>query len=509
MQNQASTSERATSAKNKPIKKVVIAGGGTAGWMAAAALTKLLGKNLEVVLVESDEIGTVGVGEATIPTLHIFHRLLGIKEQDVMAATNATFKLGISFENWHDVNKNYIHSFGFLGKDCWACGFQHFWLKGQQRGIVSEIGDYCTEHLAAREGRFAVLPNQDYNHAYHMDATLYAKFLRAIAEQHGITRIEGKISDVLQHEDTGNISGLKLMSGELVEGDLFLDCTGFRAMLIEGTLNTGFDDWSHWLPCDSAIAVQTKTTEKPIPYTRSIARDSGWQWRIPLQSRTGNGIVFCSKYMSDEDAKTTLMNNIEGEPLTDPRVIKFRTGSRRKTWHKNCVAIGLSSGFLEPLESTSIHLIQRGIVRLLQMFPSQGIVEEDINEFNEQTRTETENIRDFIVLHYKVTDRTDTRFWRYCKNMTVPASLQHRIDMFDASGKVYKHGNELFGESSWIQVMMGQGLAPKQYHPIVDMMEDEELEHFLGSIKAKAKQKVANLPDHYDFVQHYCKSKML
>ncbi|MDO6611636.1 tryptophan 7-halogenase [Shewanella sp. 1_MG-2023] len=506
MQKQAS--EKAN-ASNKPIKKVVIAGGGTAGWMAAAALTKLLGKNLEVVLVESDQIGTVGVGEATIPTLHIFHRLLGIKEQDVMAATNATFKLGISFENWHDVGKDYIHSFGFLGKDCWACGFQHFWLKGQQRGIVSEIGDYCTEHLAAREGRFAVLPNQDYNHAYHMDATLYAKFLRAIAEQHGITRIEGKINDVLQYEDSGNIKALQLDSGEIVEGDLFLDCTGFRAMLIEGTLNTGFDDWSHWLPCDSAIAVQTKTTEKPIPYTRSIARDSGWQWRIPLQSRTGNGIVFCSKYMSDEDAKTTLMNNIEGEPLTDPRVIKFRTGSRRKTWHKNCVAIGLSSGFLEPLESTSIHLIQRGIVRLLQMFPSQGIVEEDINEFNEQTRTETENIRDFIVLHYKVTDRTDTRFWRYCKNMSVPSSLQHRIDMFDASGKVYKHGNELFGESSWIQVMMGQGLAPKQYHPIVDMMEDEELEHFLGSIKAKAKQKVSNLPDHYDFVQHYCKSKML
>ncbi len=494
---------------NKPIKKVVIAGGGTAGWMTAAALTKLLGKNLEVVLVESDEIGTVGVGEATIPTLHIFHRLLGIKEQDVMAATNATFKLGISFENWHDVGKDYIHSFGFLGKDCWACGFQHFWLKGQQRGLVSEIGDYCTEHLAAREGRFAVLPNQDYNHAYHMDATLYAKFLRKIAEQHGIKRIEGKISDVQQHDENGHISALKMMSGEVIEGDLFIDCTGFKALLIEQTLNAGFDDWSHWLPCDSAIAVQTKTVNKPIPYTRSIARDSGWQWRIPLQSRTGNGIVFCSKFMSDEDAKATLMENIEGEPLTDPRVIKFRTGSRRKTWDKNCVAIGLSSGFLEPLESTSIHLIQRGIVRLLQMFPSQGIVEEDINEFNQQTRTETENIRDFIILHYKVTDRVDTRFWRHCKSMDVPASLQHRIDMFDASGKVYKHGNELFGESSWIQVMMGQGLAPKQYHPIVDMMEDEELEHFLGNIKMKVKQKVANLPDHYEFVQHYCKSNII
>ena len=491
------------------IKKVVIAGGGTAGWMAAAALTKLMGKHIEVVLVESDDIGTVGVGEATIPTLHIFHRLLGLKEQDVMAATNATFKLGINFENWHDVGKDYLHSFGFLGKDCWACGFQHFWLKGKQQGMVSEIGDYCTEHLAARQGRFAILPNQDYNHAYHMDASLYAKFLRKMAEANGLTRIEGKITDVQLHDHNGYIKALQLDNGELIEGDLFIDCTGFRALLIEQTLNTGFDDWSHYLPCDSAIAVQTKSVNTPLAYTRSIARESGWQWRIPLQSRTGNGFVYCSKYMTDQEAIDTLMANIEGEPLNKPRVIKFKTGTRRQHWNKNCIAVGLSSGFLEPLESTSIHLIQRSIVRLMQQFPSQGIDQTDINEFNQQIKLEMDNIRDFIILHYKVTDREDSRFWRYCKNMPIPASLQHRIDMFSQSGKVYKYGNELFGESSWIQVMMGQGIMPKEYHPIVDMMETEELASFLNNIKSTAKRKVETLPPHFDFINHYCKANIV
>jgi tryptophan halogenase len=491
---------------NTAVKKVVIAGGGTAGWMAAAALTKLMGKHIEVVLVESDEIGTVGVGEATIPTLHIFHRLLGLKEQDIMAATNATFKLGINFENWHDIGKDYLHSFGFLGKDCWACGFQHFWLKGKQQGLVSEIGDYCTEHLAARQGRFAVLPNQDYNHAYHMDASLYAKFLRKMAEANGLIRIEGKITDVLQHDSNGYIKALQLDNGQLIEGDLFIDCTGFKALLIEGTLNTGFDDWSHYLPCDSAIAVQTQSVNTPLAYTRSIAREFGWQWRIPLQNRTGNGFVFCSKYMTDDEAIDTLMANIEGEPLNKPRVIKFKTGSRRQHWNKNCIAVGLSSGFLEPLESTSIHLIQRSIVRLMQLFPSQGIDITDINEFNQQAKLEVDNIRDFIILHYKVTDREDSRFWRYCKNMPIPASLQHRIDMFSQSGKVYKYGNELFGESSWIQVMMGQGIMPKEYHPIVDMMEDDELANFLNNIKSTAKRKVDTLPPHFDFINHYCKT---
>ena len=492
--------------QNKKIKKVVIAGGGTAGWMTAAALSKLLGKGIEVVLIESDEIPTVGVGEATIPTLHIFHQLLGINEQEFMAATNATFKLGISFENWRDINKDYIHSFGFLGQGCWAAGFQHFWLKGRAKGIVSEIGDYVPEHLGARAGKFAVLANQELNHAYHLDAGLYAKFLRSLAEKHGTTRVEGKISQVNLDNESGYIDSITLASGEIVEGDLFIDCTGFKGMLIEGALNTGFEDWSHILPCDSAIAVQTKMVRKPVPYTRSIARDSGWQWQIPLQNRTGNGLVFCSKYMTDEEAKQTLLANIQGELLNEPRVIKYKTGTRRKHWNKNCVAIGLSSGFIEPLESTGIHLFQKSIVRLMQMFPSQGINQADVDEFNSQAKTEVDNIKDFIILHYHLTERTDSPFWRYCKNMEIPDTLKHRMSLFKESGQVFKKAEELFGETSWIQVMMGQGLMPEQYHPIVDLMSDEELTSFLNNIKSAVKRKVDNWPDNNDFINHYCKS---
>ena len=495
-----------SSMNNKAIKNVVIAGGGTAGWMAAASLSKLLGKAINVTLVESDEIPTVGVGEATIPTLHIFHQLLGINEAEFMAATNATFKLGISFENWRDVNKDYIHSFGFLGQDCWACGFQHFWLKGLQKGMVSEIGDYCPEHLASREGRFAVLANQDLNHAYHLDAGLYAKFLQNIAFKHGCERVEGKINKVNLDDKTGYITSLELGNGKVVEGDLFIDCTGFRGLLIEDALHTGYDDWSHYLPCDSAIAVQTETVNKPVPYTRSIARDAGWQWRIPLQNRTGNGFVFCSKYMTDEQAKQTLLDNIEGELLNEPRVIKYKTGARRKHWNKNCIAIGLASGFIEPLESTGIHLFQKAVVRLMQMFPSQGINQADVDEYNTQTKNEADNIRDFIILHYHLTDRRDTPFWRYCANMPIPESLAHRMKLFKESGRVFKKADDLFGETSWVQVMMGQGLMPEQYHPIVDMMSDQELQSFLNKIKQGVQKRVMNWPDHNDFIAHYCKA---
>jgi len=494
---------------NQPIKKIVIAGGGTAGWMAAAAFSKLLGKNLEINLIESDDIPTVGVGEATIPTLHLFHRLLGINEQEFMAATNATFKLGISFENWRDVGKDYIHSFGFLGQDCWAAGFQHFWLKGLQQNIASDIGDYCPEHLACREGRFAVMANQDLNHAYHLDAGLYAKFLSKIAYQHGAKRTEGKISEVNLDESSGNIASLTLASGQVVEGDLFIDCTGFRGLLIEGALHTGYEDWSHYLPCDSAVAVQTETVGRPVPYTRSIARESGWQWRIPLQNRTGNGLVFCSKYMSDDEAVQSLLDNIEGQPITKPRVIKYKTGTRLKHWNKNCIAVGLSSGFIEPLESTGIHLFQRALVRLMQLLPHNGVNQADIDEFNAQTKAECDNIRDFIILHYHLTDRTDSKFWRYCKTMDIPDSLKHRMALFEQSGRVFKKADDLFGESSWIQVMIGQGLLPKQYHPIVDQMSDEELQHFLTKIKDGVNNKVKRWPDVNDFIQHYCPSKMM
>ncbi|WP_394200903.1 tryptophan halogenase family protein [Shewanella waksmanii] len=490
----------------KKIKKVVIAGGGTAGWMAAASLSKLLGKAIEVTLIESDQIPTVGVGEATIPTLHIFHRLLGINEQEFMAATNATFKLGISFEHWKNGQDKYIHSFGYLGKDCWATGFTSFWVKGQQRGIASEIGDYCTEHLAARRGRFAVLPSRDLNHAYHLDAGLYAKYLKNIAFTHGCQRVEGKINNVLLDNESGHITAIELENGHTVKGDLFIDCTGFRGLLIDQALHTGYEDWGHWLPCDRAIAVQTDCTTKQVPYTRSIARDAGWQWRIPLQNRTGNGLVYCSHYMSEEEAKVQLLANIDGEPLNEPRVIRYQTGTRKKHWNKNCIAIGLASGFIEPLESTGIHLFQRGIIRLLQMFPLNGINQTDIDEFNAQTKFECDNIRDFIILHYHLTEREDTPFWRYCKNMDIPDSLRHRMAHFKAAARMFKKDGELFGESSWVQVMLGQGLMPEQYHPIVDTMSDAELEHFLSTIKGNVSKQVDNFPDHYDFIQHYCKA---
>ncbi|QLE86040.1 tryptophan 7-halogenase [Shewanella sp. Scap07] len=492
--------------QDNKVKRVVIAGGGTAGWMAAASLAKLLGKALDVTLIESDQIPTVGVGEATIPTLHIFHRLLGINEQEFMAATNATFKLGISFENWKDGQDKYIHSFGFLGKDCWASSFTSFWVKGQQQGVASQIGDYCTEHLAARRGRFAVLPSRDLNHAYHLDAGLYAKFLQKIAFDHGCKRVEGKIEDVLLDDDSGHITAIKLDNGQTVEGDLFLDCTGFRGLLIDKALHTGFEDWGHWLPCDRAIAVQTSCTDKQVPYTRSIAREAGWQWRIPLQNRTGNGLVYCSHYMSEEQAKAKLLANIDGEPLNEPRVIRYQTGTRKQHWNKNCIAIGLASGFIEPLESTGIHLFQRGIIRLMQMFPLNGINQNDVDEFNAQTKFECDNIRDFIILHYHLTERTDTPFWRYCKNMDIPDTLKHRMDHFKAAARMFKKDGELFGETSWVQVMIGQGLMPEQYHPIVDTMSDEELAHFLSTIKANVSKQVDNFPDHYDFIQRYCKS---
>ena len=492
--------------QNKKVHKVVIAGGGTAGWMAAASLAKLLGRTIKITLVESDEIGTVGVGEATIPTLLTLHELLKIKEQDFLTEVQGTFKLGISFEGWRDVGEDYIHSFGWTGKDSWAAGFQHFWLKGKKLGISEEFGRYCNEWAAARQNRFAVLPNQGLNYAYHFDASRYARFLRGIAEEHGTIRREGKIQEVVQDSVSGFITAIRLDSGMRIEGDLFIDCTGFRGLLIEQTLQAGYDDWAHWLPCNSAVAVQTASVAPPVPYTRSIAREAGWQWRIPLQHRVGNGVVFSDQHWSDDEATAKLLGNIEGEVLTDPRVIKFKTGQRHEHWHKNCVAMGLSSGFIEPLESTSIHLIQRSIIRLMQMFPYDGIRQPDIDEFNNQMRFEIDNVRDFIILHYHVTNRTDTEFWRQCRSMEIPESLKHRIELFRQSGRVFKIPMELFGENSWIQVMLGQGLEPEQYHPIVNMITDEELERFLTGIQGSVNKLVSQLPEHARFINHYCQT---
>jgi tryptophan halogenase len=489
------------------VRKIVIAGGGTAGWMVAAAISRTLGKALDIKLIESDEIGTVGVGEATIPPLVGFHRLLNISEQEFMAATQATFKLGIAFENWRDHGQNYIHSFGSTGQDHWSAGFQHFWLRGRERKLAGDYGDYCVELRASLAGKFAHLPKHGMNYAYHLDAGLYAKFLRKFAEGFGVQRMEGKIIDVPLDPETGFIRSVKLDSGAQVEGDLFLDCTGFRGLLIGNALHVGYEDWSHWLFNDSAVALQTESTGPAIPYTRSIAHESGWQWRIPLQHRVGNGMVYCSRYLKDDAARETLMANIEGKVLTEPRVIKFRPGQRVKTWSRNCIAFGLASGFIEPLESTSIHLIQRGITRLMQMFPGAGIRQSDIDEYNRQTWSEIEYIRDFIVLHYHVTNRQDSPFWRSCRGMDIPSSLRHRINLFRETGRVFRAPNDLFTENSWIQVMLGQGIEPESHHPAADLMGDAELAEFLGRIKEHVEKTVAQLPPHQSYVEQYCKAQ--
>lgn len=500
MQEQ-STSER------RPVRRVVIAGGGTAGWMVAAGLSKTLGKILDIKLIESDEIGTVGVGEATIPTLINFHNLLEINEQEFMAATQATFKLGISFENWRNCKEDYIHSFGLTGLDHWSAGFQHFWLKGRERGLAGDYGDYCLELKASQAHRFAHLPGNGMNYAYHLDASRYARYLRKFSEPYGVQRIEGKIAKVNLDVATGDIASLLLDSGTLIEGDLFIDCTGFRALLLGETMKEEYEDWSHWLFCDSAIAVQTESVGPAIPLTRSIAHDAGWQWRIPLQHRVGNGIVFSSRYTDDDAARQTLLGNIEGKTLTDPRVIRFAPGQRRKTWRGNCVGIGLASGFLEPIESTSIHLIQRGVIRLLQMFPTNGIRHSDVDEYNFQTSSEIRHIRDFIILHYHATNRRDTPFWRDAAAMDIPASLRHRIELFRETGRVFRIPNELFAENSWIQVMLGQGITPQQHHQTADLMGDEELGNFLNTIRDGVNRKVAQLPPHQAYMQTYCGAK--
>jgi len=487
----------------RPVRRIVIAGGGTAGWMTAACLGKTLGKGLDIRLVESDEIGTVGVGEATIPTLLTYNQLTGIDEREFMAQTQAVFKLGIRFEGWRDVGQDYIHSFGTTGTDHWTAGFQHFWLKGRERRLARDYGAYCTELRAAEENRFAHVQQGRLNYAFHLDATLYARYLRRRSEAHGVKRIEGRIAEVRRHAD-GDIAALVLADGSILEGDLFIDCTGMRALLIGDTLGVKLQDWSQWLPCDRAVALQTASVQDPVPYVRAIAHKFGWQWQIPLQHRVGNGMVYSSRHVSDDEALATLQANLQGEVLTRPRVIPFKPCQRDATWERNCVAIGLSSGFLEPLESTSIHLIQRGIIRLLQCFPNEGVRQADIDEYNRQTRDEMEHIRDFIILHYKVTDRSDSDFWNECRTMDVPASLQHRIDLFRESGRVFRAPNELFAENSWIQVMLGQGLTPSQHHPIADLMADRELNGFLEQIRTGVEQTVSQLPTHAQYVARYC-----
>lgn len=487
----------------RPIKRIVIAGGGTAGWMAAAAITRLLGKVLDVTLVESEEIGTVGVGEATIPTLLSFHQMLDINEQEFMAAVQGTIKLGISFEDWLDVGHRYIHSFGMSGRDRKTAGFQHFWLRGREEGIASGYEDYCFELKAALADRFAHLPRGGINYAYHMDAALYARYLRRLSEGHGIRRIEGRIAEVRTDPGSGCITGLAMQDGGLVEGDFFIDCTGFRALLIGQALGVGFEDWSHWLLNDSALAAQTTAVRDAVPYTRSIAWTSGWQWRIPLQHRVGNGIVYASRHTTDDEARAHFLATIEGEIIKQPWPVRFKPGRRVRCWEKNCVALGLAGSFIEPLESTTIHLIQRGITQLLQNFP-RVVTDSATAQYNAQLDAELQHVRDFVVLHYALSNRRDTPYWEYMANMALPPSLQHRIDLFRDTGNVFHVPGELFAENSWVQVMMGQGVMPRRHHPTADAMDRAELERFLGEIRNQTLRNVDGLPAHMDYLRSYC-----
>jgi tryptophan halogenase len=494
------------SVQGQSVKRVVIAGGGTAGWTAAAALAQQLGPLLDITLVESDEIGTVGVGEATIPTIRTFHALLGIDEREFMRATQATFKLGIAFENWARPGDRYIHAFGDIGKSTWMGDFQNMWLMAKSRGFGGELGDYCFELQAARAGKFALSEASQINYAYHFDASLYAAFLRLKFEQRGITRIEGKIARVEQDGESGHVMALVMESGAQVAGDFFIDCTGFRGLLIEQTLEAGYEDWRHWLPTDSALAVQTESTDRIPPYTRAIARRAGWQWRIPLQSRVGNGLVHCSAHQSEEEARAELLANLDRPPLTEPRLIRYITGRRRKIWDKNVVALGLASGFLEPLESTSIHLIQIGVMRLIQLFPFGGNFVPLAARYNAQLSNEFERIRDFIVLHYKLTEREDTPFWHACRDMEIPGTLADRIALFRDAGYAYQAPDDLFRVASWLFVMIGQGLTPRNYHHMGALLGEQRLRRALESLKASIARAVAKMPEHKDFLVRYSSS---
>lgn len=486
------------------VKKIVIAGGGTAGWLAAAALSKQFGELLDISLVESEEIGTVGVGEATFPSILAFHRLLELDEREFMRASKATFKLGISFEDWGGLGDRYMHAFGTIGRSTWMGDFQHFWLAAQELGFGGDLGDYCFERVAALAGKFAMSDSVKINYAYQFDAGLYAVHLRRMSEAKGVKRIEGRIARVEQDGESGFVKALVLESGQAVDGDLFIDCTGFRALLIEQTLNAGYDDYSRWLRTDCALAVQTPATDDIPPFTRSIARESGWQWKIPLQHRAGNGLVFCSQYQSVDDARRTLLDHLDGGPLFEPRLLRFKAGRRLKAWDKNVVAMGLAGGFIEPLESTSIHLIQIGVTRLMQLFPFSGITQALVNRYNEQSRVEYERVRDFIILHYKVTEREDTPFWRDCRHMDIPDSLAERIELFRESGQAYQATDEMFRVESWMQVMLGQRLRPRGYHHMGRMLGPERLRKALDTLKGSIAGAVARMPTHREFLQSYC-----
>ncbi|WP_267395611.1 MULTISPECIES: tryptophan halogenase family protein [unclassified Sphingomonas] len=487
----------------RPRTRVVIAGGGTAGWLAAAALVAQLGELIDVILVESDEIGIVGVGESTIPTTRAFHGLLGVDEAAFMRATHATFKLGISFENWDRIGERYFHPFGSVGRSVVMADFQHFWLEARDRGIASAYTDYSLEASAAAAERFALGGEPALAYAYHLDATTYARFLRSRAEPAGVTRVEGRIERVELAEGSGDIAALHLASGERVAGDLFIDCTGFRALLTGEALGTGFVDWREWLATDSALAVQTEASGPPVPYTRAIAHGAGWRWRIPLQHRVGNGLVFASEFMSEDEARATLLGALDGAPLFEPRLIRYRTGMREHAWSRNCIALGLAAGFIEPLESTSIHLVMSAVTRLIQAFPFAGASDALRNRYNAQAREEWEHVRDFIILHYALTHRDDAPFWRRCAAMALPDTLNSRIALFRESAAAYQAQDELFRVDSWASVMLGQGVVPATHHRIANLLPADAMRTAFADLRQGIVRTVAGLPSHAQAVAGY------
>lgn len=495
---------------SEPVRKIVIAGGGTAGWMAAAALSRMLPMDVtRITLVESDEIGIVGVGEATIPPIKTFNAMLGIDENEFVARTKGSFKLGIEFDGWLREGDAYLHPFGAYGQDINGVKFHHFWLKLQQQGFAVPINEFNMSAVAARHFRFERPDSQSnpalsaLDYAYHFDAGLYARFLREYAEQRGVVREEGKIARVETRTEDGFISALVMENGTQIDGELFIDCTGFRALLIEETLQSGYEDWSHWLPCNRALAVPTARTEPLLPYTRSTARKAGWQWRIPLQHRTGNGLVYCSDYLSDDEAHTILTRNLDAGQLAEPRPLRFVTGRRKLAWNRNCVALGLAGGFLEPLESTSIHLIQAGISKLLALFPDNQFSARERDEYNRLTALQWEQIRDFLILHYKLNERSEP-FWQRCAAMDIPESLQRKIDLFAGRGRLFRYEDELFSDTNWTAVMIGQGLVPAGYDPLADGVPEDPMKQMLARMGQSFRQAADRMPTHAEYITQNC-----
>lgn len=497
---------------DRPIRSIAIVGGGTAGWMSAAAISKVFGRNIEVVLVESEEIGTIGVGEATVPHLSAFNRLLEIDEGDFVRQVQGTFKLGLQFNNWGRIGDSYIHGFGTIGRDLGLMPFHQYWLKARAEGKAKDIGHYSLNTLAAPLGKFMVPPRDappntplaELAYAYHFDAGRYAQLLRRRAEAQGVKRIEGKVVSVQQNGESGFVESVTLESGGVIGADLFLDCSGFRALLIEGTLGAGFEDWTHWLPCDRALVAPCEKVGPPTPYTRCTAHKAGWQFRIPLQHRTGNGHIYSSQFGTDDEAAEILLGTIDGAPLGDPKLLKFRTGKRRKMWDRNVIAIGLAGGFLEPLESTAIYLIQAGINRLMSLFPTADCDPALQNVYNEQSDFEYERIRDFIILHYHATERDDTEFWNYVRTMSIPDALKSYMDLFAADGQFFRNGTELFGLTSWVQVMLGQRIMPRNYHPAVDWVSDKDMLSLINHVEQVVASNAQLMPPHEAFIERCC-----